>query len=520
MHRERLRDDDRRALEEGFSVKRLDLTPIVMAGFAVGLMSLACGKDPGEEEDTSMTTLPPLTDGTNGGMTSVGEEETGTKLDAGGGTSGPSCGSGDIGCTDQIDLLFVIDNSGTMGEEQLNLARNFPLLIQQLENLTDSSGMPVNADVNIMVTTSDFGNPLCTPFEPDGYDPARGEPVSTSCTSRLPDFTDLLGTTMVPLACQNTCPAPVQPDGPFINFNNGVDNIPDTVVPVDIDADGIADSPAAQALACIGPQGINGCGYESQLENMLQALNPDAEWNQGSQPFLRENALLAVAMVTDEEDCSVMDYTIMDDPTFQNIDPDNGMAAPSSAICWNAGVECVGPDAMGVFSSCASRDADDLQPLARYTNYLITELRENQGKEVIMLGILGVPLVTEHNMDPPYQPIAGGVLDLVYRNWRDGQYPVGDILPDEFAAMVTAADKQFDFGIGPGCTGTNMAGEFTGQAIPPVRIREVCEGLNYVDEATGETQIRCCIESICDDDFSPAIQCLTGIIQESITLPG
>ncbi len=503
-------------------MKRLDLTPIVMAGLAVGMMSLACGTDPGEEEDTSMTTLPPLTSGNTDGMTSVAEEDTGDKLDVGGGTGvGPGCNNGDVGCTDQIDLLFVIDNSGTMGEEQINLGRNFPLLIQRLENLTDSMGMPVNADVNIMVTTSDFGNPLCTPFEPEGYDPARGAPISTACTSRLQDFTDLVGTNSVPEACQNTCPVPVQPDGPFINFTSTSDNIPDNVMPADIDGDGMLDSPAAQALACIGPQGINGCGYESQLENMLQALNPAAVWNKGATPFLREGALLAVAMVTDEADCSVEDYTIMQNAAYQNTNPSNGMPAPSSAICWNAGVTCVGPDAMGVFSDCSpSNTADTLQPITRYTNYLIQELRQNQKKEVIMLGIVGIPLVTDHNPMPPFEPTAGGVFDLVYRNWRDGQYPVGDILPAEFAMGETAADKQFDFGIGPGCTGTNALGEFTGQAIPPVRIRKVCEDLNYVDEATGEEQIRCCMESICDDDFSPAIECLTGIIQETIQLPG
>src|SRR5262245_64857118 len=120
-------------------------------------------------------------------------DDTGDKLDACDNTTQTGCGNTDLGCTDQIDLLFVIDNSGTMAEEQINLARNFPLLIRRLENLTDSSGMPVNADVNIMVTTSDFGNPLCTPFEPDGYDPARGAPISTACTSRLPDFTSLTG---------------------------------------------------------------------------------------------------------------------------------------------------------------------------------------------------------------------------------------------------------------------------------------------------------------------------------------
>ena len=38
-------------------------------------------------------------------------------------------------------MLFVIDNSGTMGEEQLNLSANFPLLIQKLQALQDSDGM-------------------------------------------------------------------------------------------------------------------------------------------------------------------------------------------------------------------------------------------------------------------------------------------------------------------------------------------------------------------------------------------
>jgi hypothetical protein len=32
--------------------------------------------------------------------------------------------------------------------------------------------------------------------------------------------------------------------------------------------------------------------------------------------------------------------------------------------------------------------------------------------------------------------------------------------------------------------------------------------------------VRCCIESICDDDFSPAIQCLAGIIGEALVVPG
>ncbi|MEM6993963.1 MAG: hypothetical protein AAF721_25855, partial [Myxococcota bacterium] len=353
----------------------------------------------------------------------------------------------------------------------------------------------------------------------------RSGPRTANAPDRLARFTDLTGTVQIESACTDVCPNGAAPSANYIAFQGATNNV-GMVPEVDINGDGTPDSPVAQALACIGPQGIDGCGYESPLENMLQALNPGAEWNGGSQPFLRPNALLAIAIVTDEADCSVKDYSIMDDPTFQETNPDNGMQQASSAICWNAGVQCTGPDASGVFSDCTSRQEEDLQPITRYTNYLINDLRESQKKEVIMLGILGVPEVTAHNPEAPFEPTEGGVFALQYRNWVDGQYTGvaggGDILPDEFMANVDAADKQFDFGIGPGCTGEDGMGGFTGQAIPPVRIKEVCEDLNLTNE-DGSIQdggIRCCIESICDTDFSNAINCLTGIIQETIQPPG
>jgi hypothetical protein len=284
----------------------------------------------------------------------------------------------------------------------------------------------------------------------------------------------------------------------------GGSNVPDTP-PADIDGDGMDDSAVAQALACIGPQGIDGCGYESTLDSMMNALDPEAEWNQGDDPFLRAGGLLAVAIITDEEDCSVTDDSVMSDEAFQNEhpDPDVGLQ-PSSAICWNAGVSCEEPDAEGVYSSCTST-GDSLRPVQEYVDFL-----NDQGRKVVMLGILGVPLVTERNPDPPYEPLAGGVLDLVYRDWRDPDFANGgDILPDDWDAGRDAAYQQWQFGIGPGCTGQTEAGDFTGQAIPPVRVKEVCQALDVEDE------IRCCIESICDTDFSGALTCLAGLIQEA-----
>ena len=137
-----------------------------------------------------------------------------------------------------------------------------------------------------------------------------------------------------------------------------------------------------------------------------------------------------------------------------------------------------------------------------------------------MLGMFGVPPVVAHNPEPPYEPIAGGAIDLVYRQWQDFPFPAGDILPDPWGAGIDAADKEFELGaLGPGCTGTDDTGAFTGQALPPVRLREVCESLDYVDE-NGDQRTACCIESICDNDYSPAIRCLTGAVSESLEIEG
>jgi hypothetical protein len=476
----------------------------VVVALALGLGS--CGDDGGNASDTSAGSS---TTGINVTETDTDASGGTMKFDIGQDTTGmpPAC-AGDGSCTGLIDLLFVIDNSGSMGEEQLNLARNLPLLIQQLEMLQDSEGNPVAADVNIMVTTTDSGNPLCDPFYKPGRTPENGAPISDACTARIDRFTGLgMDPVVMEEACTMVCPNPVAPMGDFIHFDGSGSNIPDTP-PADVNGDGIDDSDVAQALACVGPQGIDGCGYESPLASMRAALDPMAAWN-GAGGFLRPGSLLAVAVITDEADCSLADETIMSDDSLYETNPDTMMALPTSAVCWNAGVTCDGPDNNGVYTNCVS-SGDGLVAAQEYTDFL-----KNMGRPVVMLGILGVPEVTEHAMDPPFQPTAGGVSALVYRDWRDPEYSNGgDILPDDVADGKDAAYKQYEFGIGPGCTGEDGMGGFTGQAIPPVRVKEVCQSLDT------QESIRCCIESICDTDFSDAIRCLSGLIQENVTPQG
>lgn len=412
-----------------------------------------------------------------------------------------ACGQEDC----QIDVLFVVDNSGTMAIEQRFVGQAMPVFESGLRAL----GM----DVQVMFTTTDIENTLCTPFQAEGYIPANGAPVSTPCTTRLQDF-DGLGSApeQIPEACTDVCPTGVGPSDSFVAFGGEGSNVP-SVPDRDVDGDGDVDGPVSQALACLAPMGINGCGYESPLESMMQAIDPSAEWNVGERPFLRDGATLAIVLLTDEYDCSVRDHGLTEDSTYFEQSPNSGLPEASSALCWNAGVECDGPDADGIYHNCTAAQDTPLQPVSRYVGHLVDTLRETEDKDVVMLGVFGVPVVTEHASEAPFTPTEGGVEDLVVRDWVDGIFPAGDILPDEFAAGETAADKQFLFGVGPGCTEGDPETGFTGQAMPPVRMREVCEALDMGD---GLADRRCCIESVCAGDYSSAMTCLVGLVENTL----
>ncbi len=509
----------------------LETKTMITAGAVLVLLG-GCGDDPLSTTGTdTAATTGTATDGTSGGVES--SSEGGDKLDIGAGTGGPpggGCASGDNECT-LIDILFFIDNSGSMGEEQLNLAANFPLLMQELTSLTDSQGQQLNLDVNMMVTTTDFGHPLCTQFQPEGYVPAQGKPIFSGCNTRIENFTgvDPFSPAKFPEACTEYCPMDITPGGdPFIHF----DSLGSNVTFNDIDG----------ALSCIAPQGISGCGYEGTLEAMLQALRPDACWNNPRFPgcdghpqwywvrkgFLRPGSTLAIVFVSDEEDCSVASpdgfqwFTDDDKKDYWRVHPDLQSKQPSSAICWSAGVSCTDEDGDGDKEECHSRkNGRVLHPVSRYTDFL-DYLEDEYGHKIVVLGVLGVPPVTAHAEAPPYQPTEGGVHALKYREWRDGPYDGtpqgGDILPDEWDDGITAAHKKWEVGIGPGCTGQRADGTFFAQAVPPVRVKEVCESRNL--ESGGPDSIRCCIESICSEDVSPAMKCLVGVISGTINPQG
>ena len=232
--------------------------------------------------------------------------------------------------------------------------------------------------------------------------------------------------------------------------------------------------------------------------------------------FLRPGGVLGVVFLTDELDCSVAGpegysyFTDIDNPLYWNVDPDFEEPRATSAICFNAGVTCQDADGDGVFESCDSMDTGVLHPLDRYRERLLDLV--GQGKTVVMMGGLGVPRVVAHNPNPVYEPIAGGLVDLQYRSWIDAPHPVGDIDPQDWDLGTRAEHKIFELGaLGPGCARVDGQGDLVGQALPPVRIRELCQGLDTIDD-DGNARTRCCVESICSDELSPALRCLSGAV--------
>ena len=165
----------------------------------------------------------------------------------------------DINPGRQLDLLFMIDNSSSMEQEQASLARNFPLLITELEKIP--GGLP---DIHVAVISSNFGAgpnvpaPACNPYgdrgrflvKPGcGLDPSANPWLEQDINNKKKNFTGDLATT----------------------------------------------------FSCIANLGSSGCGYEHQLQALRASLYDVNPENRG---FLRDTAYLGIIMLSDEDDCS------------------------------------------------------------------------------------------------------------------------------------------------------------------------------------------------------------------------
>ena len=106
---------------------------------AAACVMVACATDQREEPSSATLTVtlgPEVTSepSSEGGSEAATEAQTsaadsgGEKLDVGGGTGMMEGGDTTLGCK-KVDLLFVVDGSGSMADEQANLLTAFPAFI-------------------------------------------------------------------------------------------------------------------------------------------------------------------------------------------------------------------------------------------------------------------------------------------------------------------------------------------------------------------------------------------------------
>ncbi|KIG16628.1 hypothetical protein DB30_04247 [Enhygromyxa salina] len=381
-----------------------------------------------------------------------------------------------------VDILFVIDNSGSMGEEQALLATSVGAIIDVLED------PDVGANYRIGITTTDNGNPWC----PSGATtPEAGKLVASSCKSRLGDFSFNNSVDVQDLACNDICPLsqaeleilPTTTDvdanakpRPWLESIAGAKNIPDAISMSD-------------AFACIAPQGINGCGFESQLESMYLALIRTQNADEASYGFLRSSAILAVIFLTDEADCSYnKSYSeIFEQDGNKVFWSDPAASFPTSAVCWNAGVECSGDPSNYASCDAVNKDVNGqsnvsdanavLHPLSRYIGLLDDfeqQKQELNAEQEIIVGLIG----GVDNTGEPYYADVGGT-NPVFQN---------------------------TFGIGPGCEAPNPSNpNEPAQAVPPVRLRDVVEAFTPGN-----------MFSICESDYSGALDSIVDRIRDQL----
>jgi len=165
-----------------------------------------------------------------------------------------------------LDVLFMIDNSSSMRLSQTNLLNNFPMFMDVLKNLP--GGLP---NIHVAVVSSDMG---------------AGDGSVAGCSATGGD------NGIFQYTARGTCTSTTLQNGAtYISNVGGVANYTATDL--------------STVFSCIAALGDTGCGFEHQFASVLRALGADGQpapaENQG---FLRSDALLAIVMVTNEDDCS------------------------------------------------------------------------------------------------------------------------------------------------------------------------------------------------------------------------
>ncbi len=252
-----------------------------------------------------------------------------------------------------IDILFVIDTSPSMADEQTNLATAYRHMMSVLESI--EGGVP---NVHIGVVSADLGagsftTAGCSP----GGDAGRlhNQPRIDGCTPPADAYLRNVG----------------NPDGTDdINYTGSLQD----------------------AFSCIANLGNDGCAYPQPLEAMRRALDGSNPENAG---FLRDEAFLMVVFITDSDDCSVADGGLFD--------PDAPLG-PLGFRCFEHGVRCDPdqPRTPGTKTECVPRDDSSyVAQVQPYVDFLKT-VKQDPAMVIVSAVVGGEPVVVGTDMGDPY----------------------------------------------------------------------------------------------------------------------
>jgi len=232
-----------------------------------------------------------------------------------------------------VDLIWVIDNSNSMEEEQVSLAQNFPLIIDILANPPDDNedGMPdwpPLTDLRLAVVTTDLG---------------VGENNVASCNASGDEGIFIRESRRDVPPCDGFSLT----DASWLNFASG-------------DSDSFN-----QGFSCLAQLGTDGCGMEQQLEAAYEAIATQMAPGGANAGFFRNDSVVSVTFVTDEDDCSTGDSSFFD---------------PSP----------MATSELGPLSVRCAQNPDRLHPISRYVQ-LFRNLELDRRGDVLVSAITGVP---------------------------------------------------------------------------------------------------------------------------------
>jgi hypothetical protein len=229
---------------------------------------------------------------------STGSTSTGPLLDVDPGTGTATSGETGGSACEKVDFLFVVDNSGSMSDEQQNLGTSFPGFISAIQGTLmaqDYHIMAVDTDA-ASVGASSIGisngevtcetHPTCCIGICNGLGGISISPPPTVCNG------EPCANFPLPTGCEATLGSGRDYDqnGDSCNIDGGLRYMTDT------------QSDLVGTFQCAALVGPNGDGLELPMDAMRAAIGVESEMDGCNEGFLRDDAVLVVVFITDEDD--------------------------------------------------------------------------------------------------------------------------------------------------------------------------------------------------------------------------